>query len=63
MPSLAEIGPAVLMKNLRFLNIVSVFMLSRYNLSLEKGVVLPLDILESPSPKDALCKVWLKQAH
>ena len=29
-------------------------------LPLEKGGTLDLNKLESPSPKDALCQVWLK---
>ena len=29
-------------------------------LPLEKGRALHLNTLESPSPKDALCQVWLK---
>jgi hypothetical protein len=33
---------------------------SRYYLPLEKGYPLPLKKLESPSPKDDLCQVWLK---
>ena len=32
------------------------------NLPLEMGWVLHLNKLESPSPKDALCQVWLKMA-
>ena len=35
----------------------------RYHLSLEKGVVLNLNKLDFPSPKDALCQVWLKLAQ
>ena len=41
----------------RFLNFVNVF---RNYLPLEKGGALHLNKLESPSPKDALCQVWLK---
>ena len=33
-----------------------------YDLLLEKVVALYMNHLESPSPKDALCKVWLKLA-
>ena len=33
------------------------------NLPLEMGWVLHLNKLESPSPKDALCQVWLKLAQ
>ena len=34
-----------------------------YHLLLEKDVILHLNQLESPSPKDALCQVWLKLAQ
>ena len=34
-----------------------------YHLLLEKDVILHLNQLESPSPKDALCQVWLKLTH
>ena len=44
----------------RFLNFVNVFSLFHYYLPLEKGGALHLNKLESPSPKDALCQVWLK---
>ena len=47
----------------RFLNVVNVFSLFRYYLPLEKSRALHLNKLESPSPKDALCKVWLKLAQ
>ena len=47
----------------RFLNFVNVFSLFRNYLPLEKGMALHLNKLESPSPKDALCKVWLKMAQ
>ena len=47
----------------RFLNFVNVFSLLRNYLPLEKGGVLHLNKLESPSPKDALCQVWLKLAQ
>ena len=46
----------------RLLKFVNVFSLFRYYLPLEKGGALHLDKHESPSPKDALCKVWLKLA-
>ena len=42
------------------LNFVNVFYLFHNYLPLEKGVVLHLNILESPLPKDILCQVWLK---
>ena len=45
-----------------FLKFVNVFSHFQYYLSLEKGVALHLYKLESPSPKDALCQVWLKLA-
>ena len=38
------------------------YLLFRYYLPLEKGGALHLNNLESPSPKDALCHVWLKLA-
>jgi hypothetical protein len=44
----------------RFLKIFSVFLLFCYYLPLEKGYPLPLNKLESPSPKDDLYQVWLK---
>ena len=43
----------------RFLNFIIVFSLFRNYLPLEKGVSLHLNKFESPSPKDALCQVWL----
>ena len=39
------------------------FLLFRNYLHLEKGGALHLNKLESPSPKDALCQVWLKLAQ
>ena len=47
----------------RFFNFVNVFLLFCYYLPLEKGGALLLNKLESPSPKDALCQVWLKFAQ
>jgi hypothetical protein len=44
----------------RFLKIFILFLLFRYYLPLEKGYPLILNKLESPSPKDDLCQVWLK---
>jgi hypothetical protein len=44
----------------RFLKIFNIFLLFCYYLPLEKGYPLPLNKLESPSPKDDLCQVWLK---
>ena len=47
----------------RFFNFVNVFLLFLNYLPLEKDVALLLNKLESPSPKDALCQVWLKLAQ
>ena len=47
----------------RFLIFVNVFSLFRNYLPLEKGGALHLNKFESPSPKDALCQVWLKMAQ
>ena len=52
LPSLAEIGGSG-----DFVNVFSLFL--NY-LPLEKGMVLHLDKLEFPSPKDDLCRDWLK---
>ena len=57
MPRLVEIGPVVME------NIANVFLLFRNYLPLEKSRALYLNKLESPSPKDALCQVWLKVAQ
>ena len=58
MPSLVEISPAVLEKEIfKFVNVFSLF---RYYLSWKKGGALLLNKIESSSPKDALCQVWLK---
>ena len=46
-----------------FLNFIIVFLLFCNYPPLEKDGVLPLNKLESPSPKNALCQVWLKLAH
>ena len=46
-----------------FFNFVNVFLLFRNYLPLEKGRALHLNKAESPSPKDALCQVWLKLAQ
>ena len=55
MPSLVEIIPMNLQKK------ISIFRQCIYNyLPFEKGGGLHLSELESPSPKDALCQVWLK---
>ena len=47
----------------RFFNFVNVFSLFRNYLPLEEGEALHLNKLKSPSPKDALCQVWLKLAQ
>ena len=46
----------------KFFNLVNVFSLFRNYLPMEslRGGTLHLNKLESPSPKDALCQVWLK---
>ena len=44
----------------RYSNFVDVFSLFHNYLPLEKGGALHLNKLETPSPKDALCQVWLK---
>ena len=43
-----------------FFNFVNVFSLFRNYLRLEKGCALHLNKLEPPSPKDALCQIWLR---
>ena len=60
MPSLVEIGPVV---SRRFFSFVNVFSLFCNYLPLEEGGALHLNKLESPSPKEALCLVWLKLAQ
>ena len=47
----------------RFFNFVKVFSLFRNNLPLKKGGSFHLNRLDSPSPKDALCRVLLKLAQ
>ena len=50
----------------RFFNFVNVFLLFRNYRPLKKGGALhlnKLNKLESSSPKDALCQVWLKLAQ
>ena len=46
-----------------FLSFVNLFSLFLNYLPLEKGGALHLNKLESPSPKDALCQVWLNLAQ
>ena len=41
---------------------VNIFSLYCNNIPLEKGMVQYFNKLESPLPKDVLCKVWLKLA-
>ena len=43
-------------------NFINFFLLFCYYLPLEKGGDLPMNKLESPSSKNALCQVWLKFA-
>ena len=47
----------------RFFNFVNVFSLILNYLPLEKSGPLNLNKLESPSPRDTLCQVWLKLAQ
>ena len=58
---LVEIIPVVLEKF--FENFINVFLLFHNYLPLEKGRTLHLNTFASPSPKDALCQVWLKMVH
>ena len=53
MPSFAQIGPLVIKK---IINFVNNFLLSHHYLPLKKCMVLYLNKLESPSPKDTLCQ-------
>ena len=62
MLSLVDIAGQVVLKK-EILKILSMYFLSICcYLPLEKGMVLYLNKLEPPSPKDALCQVWLKLA-
>ena len=62
MPRLVEIGPVVLEKKiLKFCKCV--FSLFHNYVLLEKGGALHLNKPKFPSPKDALCQVWLKMAQ
>ena len=58
-PSLFEINRMVLENNI--LNVADVYVLFRYYLFLENGLVLNFN--KCPLPKDALRQVWLKLAH
>ena len=61
MPSLVEIGPAVLEKYiLKFRQCIFPI---HYYLLLEKGYPFILKKIDFPLPKDALCQVWLKLAQ
>ena len=44
-------------------NLINVILLFHNYLPLEKGRALQLNKLEFPSPKDALCQIWLKLAQ
>ena len=46
-----------------FFDFLNVFSLFRNYLPFEKDMALHLKKLESSSPKDALCQVWLKLAQ
>ena len=61
MLSLVEIGQWFCRR--KFLNFVNVLLLFRNYLPLKKGGAFHLNKLESTSPKDALCQVWLKVAQ
>ena len=54
------VDSVVLEKKIFYVNVFSLF---RNYLPLEKGEALHLKKLESPSPKDTLCQVWLKLAQ
>jgi hypothetical protein len=43
----------------RYSKIFNVFLLFSYYLPFERGYPLSLNKLESPSPKNNLCQVWL----
>ena len=59
--SLVVIGPVVL--NKKFLKFFNVSLLFLYYPPFKKGRVLHQNKVESPSPKNALCQVWLKLTH
>ena len=62
-PSLVEISPVVLEKKILKYLFFNIILLFRNCLLLEKGVALYLKKLESLSPKDAFCQVWLNLAQ
>ena len=47
----------------KFLYFINAFLPIFYNLPFEKGMARHFYILKFPSPKDALCQVWLKLAQ
>ena len=47
----------------RCFSFLNVFLLVRNCLPLEKGLTVQLNKIESPSPNNALCQVWLKLAQ
>ena len=51
------IGPVILEK--KIFKFRQCILLLRNNLPLEKGKALRLNKHESPSPKDAMCQIWL----
>ena len=59
-PSVVKIGPASVSGGRLFLNFVNVFLLFRDYLPLKMGVAFHFNKLIYPSPKNALCQVWLK---
>ena len=61
-PKLVEIGPVVLEKKISKFR-KCVFSLFHNYLPLQRGRSLHLNKLESPSPKNALCQVWMKLAQ
>ena len=62
MPSLVEIMAQWFWRR-RFYTFINAFSEFPNYLPLEKDKALLLNKLESPSPKDALCQVWLKLAQ
>ena len=56
---LLKFGSVVLEKKF-FFNFINVFSLFHNYLPLEKGLALHLNKIESPSPMDTLCQIWLE---
>ena len=54
------IGPVVLYKKSFKFRQMNTFSLFPYYVPFQKSMELPVKKLESPSPKDAFCQVWLK---